>query len=322
MWTDDLISSALRTEWHRTASDIRALPTGLMSHAWAVTAGDEELVVRLVDHPRRQSLEGACAAAEHLRDRGLVIGRPVRTLTGGLTAETPGGALSVQLRVPGRALDGLDPVDQQWWGDRLAAAHRALTGFEHPSLRQWSGLRPEDPHLAVEAWLRPAVADAVGALTRLTVTDRLTYGVLHGDPVPTGFVLDPATGRAGLLDWGAGGTGPLVYDVAAAVVYAGGLEASAELIDGYRAAGPVHPDELDAALPVLLRYRWAVQADWLARRLWAARGRGERAVPERSNPAVPGPEDSGAQESAGRSGLAALRRAREVLEGMAAGAGD
>jgi len=35
----------------------------------------------------------------------------------------------------------------------------------------------------------------------------------------------------------------------------------------YLAAGPVHPDELEAALPVLLRVRWAVQADRSARRL-------------------------------------------------------
>jgi homoserine kinase type II len=57
----------------------------------------------------------------------------------------------------------------------------------------------------------------------------------------------------------------LVYDVAAAVVYAGGPAHAAELIDGYLAAGPVHRDELEVALPVLLRLRWAVQADRAAR---------------------------------------------------------
>jgi homoserine kinase type II len=64
---------------------------------------------------------------------------------------------------------------------------------------------------------------------------------------------------------GACGTGPLVYDVAAAVLYAGGPERAAELLDGYRTAGPVAADELDAALPVLLRLRWAVLADRSAR---------------------------------------------------------
>jgi hypothetical protein len=54
-------------------------------------------------------------------------------------------------------------------------------------------------------------------------------------------------------------------------VYAGGPAAAAELLDGYLAAGPVRQDELDAALPVLLRFRWAVQADWSARRLASCR---------------------------------------------------
>jgi homoserine kinase type II len=189
-------------------------------------------------------------------------------------------------RAPGRALDGRDPVDQQFWGDRLGAVHRALQGFQHPGLRRWKLLDPDAPHLAVQPWVRPAVADAVTAMTRLTVTDRLTYGVLHGDPAPEIFVVDPATGRAGLLDCGAGGTGPLLYDVAAAVLYAGGKERASELLDGYLAAGPVEEDELRAALPVMLRFRWAVHADRAARRL--AAGDGE-------------------------AGLDLLRRAREAL---------
>ena len=268
---EDPVGSALRSEWHLAISDIAALPSGLMSRAWTVVADGEDFVVRLVDPAARRPLEAGLTAAAHLHDRGIQIGLPVRTLSGGLTAEVPAGVLCVLRRVPGRPLDGADPLDQQWWGDRLGAAHRGLAGFEHPGLRRWNWLATEGPHLAVEPWLRPAVADAVTAMTRLTVTDRLTYGVLHGDPAAQGFVLDPGSGRAGLLDWGACGTGPLVYDVAAAVVYAGGYEAAGELLDGYVAAGPVDREELDAALPVLLRFRWAVQADLFARRLSAAR---------------------------------------------------
>jgi homoserine kinase type II len=268
---DDLIRSALLAHWHRAPTQIVALPAGLMSHAWAVHAGGDDLIARLVDRSSRQPLEAGLSAALHLHARGIAIGEPVRTLDGALTAETPAGALGVLRRVPGRSLHPDDPVDQQWWGDRLGAAHRELTGFGHPGLRRWSWLHPEAPHLSVEGWLRPAVTDAVTAMTRLTVTDRLTYGVLHGDPAAQGFVVDPDSGRAGLLDWGACGTGPLLYDVAAAVVYAGGPGAAAELLDGYLAAGPVGRDEADAALPVLLRFRWAVQADWCARRLSVAR---------------------------------------------------
>jgi homoserine kinase type II len=181
------------------------------------------------------------------------------------TGESPGGVLAVLRRIPGRPLVGGDPVDQQFWGDRLGAVHTVLQGFHHPGLRPWRLLDAEAEHLVVEPWLRAAIADTVTATTRLTLTDRLTYGVLHGDPAPGDFVVDTATGRAGVLDWGASGIGPLVYDVAAAVFYAGGPDTSADLLDGYLAASPVDGEELHAALPVLLRFRWAVQADRWAR---------------------------------------------------------
>jgi len=269
----DHLRSLLREQWHLAATGLTELDGGLMSRAWEVSAGDDRYLVRLVDRDVRQPVEAGLAAADHLRGWGIAVGEPVRTLGGGLSAEVPGGGAVVVLRrVPGRPLTGRDPLDQQWWGDRLGSVHRALQHFHHPGLRPWNLLDPDAAHLDAEPWLRPTVADACTAATRLTVTDRLTYGVLHGDPCPAGFVMDADTGRTGLLDCGASGTGPLIYDVAAAVAYAGGVTAAAELLDGYLAAGPVHSDEMEVALPVLLRFRWAVQADWSARRLGSAAG--------------------------------------------------
>lgn len=236
----------------------------MMSQTWDVTAGAERYVARLFGANNRPSLEAGMAAGDHLRASGMAAGRPLRTLGGALSAETPAGVLAVLHRVPGRPLDGTDLEDQRLWGDRLGTVHRVLQGFS-PERSGWILLDPRAGHLGVEPWLRSAVGGAVTAMTRLTVTDRLTYGILHGDPAPQDFVLDPATGRAGLLDCGAGGTGPLIYDVAAAVIYAGGPDHAAPLLDGYVAAGPIGPDELAAALPVALRFRWAVQADRSAR---------------------------------------------------------
>ncbi|MFI5933313.1 phosphotransferase enzyme family protein [Actinoplanes sp. NPDC051494] len=263
---DELLRSMLRDQWHLVPAEISVLPGGLLSHGWDVTAGGERFVARLAEHAARQPVEAGLAATEHLRTTGIEAGEPVRTLAGALTVETPYGAMAVLRRAPGRTLDGRDPVDQQFWGDRLGAVHRALQRFHHPGLGRWNQLDPDAPHLTTEPWLHRAVTTAITAMTRLTVTDRLTYGVLHGDPAPEIFLVDPATGRAGLLDCGASGTGPLLYDVAAAVVYAGGEATAAELLDGYLAAGPVTEDEMHAALPVMLRFRWAVQADWAARR--------------------------------------------------------
>jgi Ser/Thr protein kinase RdoA (MazF antagonist) len=262
---DDRVRSLLRDQWHLVTADVRRITGGMLSQAWGVAVGDDRYVARLVDAAGRQPLEAGLAAAVQLRGSGVEAGQPVRTLGGGLTATTPAGALALLRRVPGRTLVGRDPIDQQFWGDRLGALHRMLQGFHHPGLRPWNLLDPDAAHLALEPWLRPAVTDAITATTRLTVTDRLTYGVLHGDPAPSDFVVDPDTGRAGVLDCGVSGSGPLIYDVAAAVIYAGGVERSAELLDGYLAASPVGGDELHAALPVLLRFRWAVQADRWAR---------------------------------------------------------
>ncbi|WP_229073795.1 phosphotransferase enzyme family protein [Actinoplanes sp. DH11] len=257
---DELLRSTLREQWHLVPSEIAERPGALMSLGWEITAGPERYVARLTETGARQPMEAGLVAAEHLRGRRIDAGEPVRTLAGALTVETADGALAVLRRLPGRHLDGRDPIDQQWWGERLGVVHEALQGFRHPGLRPWQLLDPDAPHLDAEPWLRGAVAGAVAAATRLTVTDQLTYGVLHGDPAADAFVLDPETGRTGLLHCGSAGTGPLVYDVAAAVAYAGGPEHAGELLDGYRAAGPVGADELDAALPVLLRLRWAVHA--------------------------------------------------------------
>jgi Ser/Thr protein kinase RdoA (MazF antagonist) len=262
---DDLVRSTLRDRWHLVPREIDALPGYLLSRGWEVSAGGDRYVCRLWDLRLRRPVEAGLAAAGHLRGRGIAAGDPVRTLDGKLTVRTDPGVLAVLRRVPGRTLDGGDPIDQQWWGDRLGALHHALQSFHHPGLRPWQALDVDAPHLTREPWLRPAIAGALTATTRLTVTDRLTYGVLHGDPAPGAFVLDPETGRAGVLDCGASGVGPLVYDVAAAIIYAGGADRAAELIDGYLAAGPVSPDELEAALPVLLRLGWAVRAFQAAR---------------------------------------------------------
>ncbi|GGL16886.1 hypothetical protein GCM10012284_59330 [Mangrovihabitans endophyticus] len=257
----------LRDEWHLVPGDLTRLQGGLLSRAWEFEASGHTHLARLSDGPVRPSVEAGLAAAAHLLDHGIAAGTPVRTLGGALTVTLGSGALAVLRRVPGRSLAGADPVDQQWWGDRLGAVHRVLQHFQHPGLRPWNLLDAGAGHLDAQPWLREAVTAAVTAMTRLSVTDRLTYGVLHGDPAPEDFVVDLDTGRAGILDCGVSGTGPLVYDVAAAVVYAGGLMAAGELLDGYLSAGPVRQDELEAALPVLLRFRWAVQADRYARLL-------------------------------------------------------
>ncbi len=274
MVTDESIRSLVRGRWHRgVQACVAVCATG-----WRLTSDGTKLLATVTPEAAGLRLAAGLSVAEHLAGLGFPVAEPLRTADGALVVPVDGGVLSVVRPVPGRPLDPRDPVDQQWWGNLLGAAHTALTDFTHPHVVRREWLKPDGAHLDVVPWVRPAVTAAVGALTRLTVTDRLTYGVLHGDPAPEAFRLDPETGAIGLADWRVPATGPLAYDLAAAVGYAGGLAAAAELLDGYRSTGPLCREEAEAAVPVLLGYWLAERVDGLARRLAAGDGAADRAA--------------------------------------------
>ncbi|GAB7037936.1 MULTISPECIES: phosphotransferase enzyme family protein [Catenuloplanes] len=241
---------------------MRAICRGVHASSWEATAGGDRFTLTRAPARARAALEAGLGALERLAERGLGAGPAERTVHGALTTETAISVLALVRRAEGRPLHPADPVDARWWGDLLGAAHRALDGFDHPGLQHhrsdWHGLDPDAPLLPPAT--RDAVARAIAAVTRLCVTDRLTYGVLHRDPSAPLFLIDPETGRTGVLGWGPAGTGPLVYDLAAAVLAADGPEVAAELVDAYARAGPVHRDEIEAALPVLIELRRAALA--------------------------------------------------------------
>jgi len=264
--TDDRIRSQVQVLWHRTVDRCVAVS----ATGWRLRSEGVELWATLHPPVQEAATRAGSTVAEHLFRLGFPIAAPVRAADGSYAVPVDGGLLTVVRAVPGRPLDPADPVDQQWWGDLLGAAHRALADFVHPRLGRRAWLIPDGGHLSVAGWVRPAVLAAGAAATRLTVTDRLTYGVLHGDPAPEVFRIDPDTGRTALVEWRTPATGPLAYDLAAAVGYAGGLDPAGELIDAYLAAGPVGRDEVEAAVPVLLAYWLAERLDRLARRItWA-----------------------------------------------------
>jgi len=270
----DEVRTVLRTSWQCSPGDCVPLSGNL----WRVSVDGAVFVAKRRPLDRRVRFEAGLHAAERLDRAGIAAGAPVRAADGALTVVAEGGLLALLRWVPGRPLHPDDPIERQWWGNTLAAVHRALVRFTHPGLAPFHRVRPEAPHLSVDDWLRPAVRAAVAAVRKLCVTDQLTYGVLHGNPSPAEFRLDPETGKVGLVEWGDAGGGPLVYDVAAAVRFAGGPDASADLLDGYlagsalAAASAVTREECEAALPTMLRFRAAVIADRLAARLFAGAG--------------------------------------------------
>jgi homoserine kinase type II len=94
----------------------------------------------------------------------------------------------------------------------------------------------------------------------------LTWSVLHADPTPEAFVHDDSTGVTGLIDWSGARRGPILYDVASAVMYLGGTEHATTFLDTYLAEGPLAAEELQH-LDAFRRFREAVQGSYFARRL-------------------------------------------------------
>jgi homoserine kinase type II len=123
-------------------------------------------------------------------------------------------------------------------------------------------LSPQLPGVASHPWLLRAV-DVVRAETDPL---SLTWSVVHTDPAPEAFVHDDSTGITGLIDWSGARRGPVLYDVAAAVMYLGGPDQASAFLDTYRSHSPLQPDEV-RWLDAFRRFRFAIQGAYFAWRL-------------------------------------------------------
>ena len=253
--------AALARAWGLAGAEVAAHHGGMNSATWFVRHGGRRFVAKSVPAGAARDLAGGLAVAAHVQRAGIAAGAPLPARDGATVVPVGGRALAVLTWVPGRPLTG---ADQPLIGATLARAHRALAGLELPGARRFHWVDPAAPHLGVRPWVRPAVTAALDAVAALGPRS-LTPGMLHTDPAPEAF--RAAGGDCGLIDWGVGLSGPLLYDVASAVMYAGGPEAAAPLIEAYLATAPITRAEVGRGLATVLRFRWAVQADYFARRL-------------------------------------------------------
>jgi Ser/Thr protein kinase RdoA (MazF antagonist) len=170
------------------------------------------------------------------------------------------------VRPSGHALAGQDDAEQDLIGRTLARVHRVLAGHEVPQAQRFHWVDPDADHLALRPWLRPAIRAALDALAAAR-PEAMTCGLLHTDPAPDAFRLDPVTGRCGVIDWSYAIYGPLLYDLASAVMYVGGPGHGTALLRSYQAEGGLPVTEVEHGLTPMLRFRWAVQADYFAWRI-------------------------------------------------------
>ncbi|MEU5941045.1 phosphotransferase [Micromonospora sp. NPDC047548] len=151
-------------------------------------------------------------------------------------------------------------------GRTLGRVHEVLRDVSLGDADRFHWVDVQAAHLALRPWVRPAVAAAVAAYEALDPS-ALSWGLLHTDPAPEAFLLDYLTGICGLIDWSVAISGPLLYDLASAVMYVGGPQRAECLIEAYLACRTVSRAEVKHGLLTMLRFRWAVQADYFTRRL-------------------------------------------------------
>lgn len=236
------------------------------SATWFVTDGSRRRVAKAVDPDTVSDFAGGLAAAALLDRPDLPTGAPEPAYDGRLAVPVDDCILALLAWVPGEGIAADGPAEQRVIGATLARAHAVLGDADLSSTGTFHWVDPAAGHLEVETWTRPAVIAALAAFDDLDPAT-LTWGLLHLDPAPEAFRLDPDTGICGLIDWSTALRGPYLYDLASAVMYVGGPDNARPLIEAYLAQGPLARAEVDRGLLTLLRFRWAVQADYFARRI-------------------------------------------------------
>jgi homoserine kinase type II len=266
MLSEERARRCLTEEWGLPGARLTRLDGGMGSRTWVVDDTSRRWVLKAVAPALGDQLAGGLAVAQRLDRAGLPAGAPEPTTSGSLTAVAGGCTLGLLAWVPGEPLTGGDERERRLIGATLARVHRALVGQAVPAARRFHWVDPAAEHLSVRPWVRPAVAAAVADLERRGPA-AWTAGLLHADPAAEAFRLDPASGRVGVIDWSVALHGPLLYDLASAAMYLGGLEAAGDMIEAYLASGALSRPEADEGLRPMLRFRWAVQADYFAFRI-------------------------------------------------------
>ncbi|MGW7683618.1 phosphotransferase enzyme family protein [Kribbella sp. NPDC054772] len=248
------VAEVLREHWGLTPSSVEPLEGGMGSFTWAAAGAGWRVVVKTVDG-RDNGFAPGLELAERLDRVGVTTGRPLRSSAGRIAERVDGRVVGVLEFVDGTPL-GRAEADQRAIGGLLGQVHE-LSAREPGDLESWLGIVTDwGDYLDFEPWIRPACEAAVSDALAL---DDLSWSGLHGDPAAEAFLRQPDGGLA-LIDWGAAMHGPILYDVASAVMYNG----SAHIVPSYVARRPDLADEVHRGLDTFLRVRYAVQAAYFA----------------------------------------------------------
>jgi Ser/Thr protein kinase RdoA (MazF antagonist) len=248
------VAEVLREHWDLKPGRLEVLTGGMNSAAWLASAGEWRVVVKAVGSGDT-AFEPGLELAARLDDAGICTGRPRASKHGCLVERVDGRQVAVLEYVDGVELE---PADQVAIGDLLGRVHSAAA-IEAGEVTEWlKFLLPFEDCLDLEPWIRPAVE---GAVAEAVALGSVSWAWLHGDPAAEAFRRQ-GDGEVALIDWGGAMRGPVLYDVASAVMYNGD-----PVVPAYLRRRPDLTYELERGLPIFLRVRYAVQAGYFAWRI-------------------------------------------------------
>ncbi|MBC2933602.1 phosphotransferase enzyme family protein [Nocardioides sp. zg-1228] len=255
-------SDLLETFWGMSGAAVTSLGGGMNSETWLVEHEGSTYVAKAVSRAAAADLATGGEVATTLARSGFVTGHPVPTRDGRMILTDP--PLALLRHVPGRELDGEADEEQEWIASTLAGVHAASDPAPGPSPAAFATdwLDPRMPGVTAHPWLVAAIEAVRAETDALTVT----WATLHTDPAPEAFLHDDRSGVTGLVDWAGARRGPVLYDVASAVMYLGGREHASRFLRTYLASGPLRAEEM-RHLDAFSRFREAVQGVYFAGRL-------------------------------------------------------
>ena len=286
-----LLPAIVAASWARSPALVEPLGGGMNSATARVLLGSSAYVAKWVPSGHLADLRTGLELARDLSAR-----RPARRRAPPHHVRRPerravaGGDLALLAWVPGEALIGDTAAEQALLGATLARAHLLgrSDGARHASSRgstTTTRLSTSSP----ASGPRSAVV-----LAEVAALPRSRGGACTPTRRPRPSATTPSTGATGLIDWAGACPGPLLYDVASAVMYLGGLAAAGPFLTAYLDDRPAPPRRArpSAGLAALPRRRPGGLLRRPDRPGRPDRHRGSRREPRRTRPRpadAPGP---------------------------------